>query len=151
MIKPIHYKTPLKETLGQLINLLIKQAEVSSLLVEQQKRNILSAKEQPVICYQEMLLTIGCFRWYLQGRLTSSIQKTCHQIKIASISWKYTEERANEIVRGFLPASSESAYTIAWNFWISDLATKCTWQRLTNHAYLIKESIAAQEIKGLAV
>ena len=71
--------------------------------------------------------------------------------KIASISWKYTEERANEIVRGFLPASSESAYTIAWNFWISDLATKCTWQRLTNHAYLIKESIAAQEIKGLAV
>ena len=143
MIKPIHYKTPLKETLGQLINLLTKQAEVSSLLVEQQKRNILSAKEQPVICYQEMLLTIGCFRWYLQGRLTSSIQKTCHQIKIASISWKY--------VRGFLPASSESAYTIAWNFWISDLATKCTWQRLTNHAYLIKESIAAQEIKGLAV
>lgn len=151
MIKPIHYKTPLKETLGQLINLLTKQAEVSSLLVEQQKRNILSAKEQPVICYQEMLLTIGCFRWYLQGRLTSLIQKTCHQIKIASISWKYTEERANEIVRGFLPASSESAYTIAWNFWISDLTTKCTWQRLTNHAYLIKESIAAQEIKGLAV
>lgn len=82
MIKPIHYKTPLKETLGQLT----KQAEVSSLLVEQQKRNILSAKEQPVICYQEMLLTIGRFRWYLQGRLTSSIQKTCHQIKIASIS-----------------------------------------------------------------
>ena len=86
LIKPIHYKTHLKETLGQLINLLTKQAEVSSLLEEQQKRNIPSAKEQPVICYQEMLLTIGCFRWYLQGRLTSLIQKTCHQIKIASIS-----------------------------------------------------------------
>lgn len=35
--QPIHYQTPFQEPLGQLINLLTKQAELSSLPVEQLK------------------------------------------------------------------------------------------------------------------
>ena len=35
--QPINYKTPFQEPLRQLINLQTKQAELSSLLVEQQK------------------------------------------------------------------------------------------------------------------
>ena len=45
--QPINYETPFQEPL-KLINLQTKQAELISLLVEQQKRNILPAKEPPL-------------------------------------------------------------------------------------------------------
>lgn len=61
---------------------------------------------------------------------------------------KYILGRANEIIKGFLAVNFENAYTEAQNFWISNLATPCTWLRPTNHTYGIGYRLRTEIVPG---
>ena len=77
----IYRESSTQETLRELINLQAKQAEISLLLVEQQKRNGLPAKEPPV-SFREMLSTTR----HLQLPLTRSSLETSNRTEIVYIS-----------------------------------------------------------------
>ena len=77
----IYRESSTQETLRELINLQAKQAEISLLLVEQQKRNGLPAKE-PLVSFREMLSTTR----HLQLPLTRSSLETSNRTEIVYIS-----------------------------------------------------------------
>ena len=106
--QPINYKTPFQEPLRQLINLQTKQAELSSLLVEQQKRNILPAREPPI--FSGNAFDYPAFMMVFDSIISENVSS--NKDHLYSLE-KYTVSRANEIVRGFVPVNSESAYTEA--------------------------------------
>ena len=106
--QPINYETPFQEPLRRLINLQTKQVELSSLLVEQQKRNILPAKEPPV--FSGNAFDYSAFMTASDSIISENVSSNTDLLYFLE---KYTVGRANEIVRGFLSVNSESAYTEA--------------------------------------
>ena len=105
--QPINYETPFQEPL-KLINLQTKQAELISLLVEQQKRNILPAKEPPL--FSGNAFDYQAFVTAFDSIISENVSLNKDHLDFLE---KYIVGRANEIVRGFLLVNSESAYTEA--------------------------------------
>ena len=106
--QPINYETPFQEPLRQLINLQTEQAELSSLLVEQQKQNILPAKELHV--FSGNAFDYSAFMTAFYSIFSENLSSNKDRLYFLE---KYTVGRANEIVRGFLAVNSEGAYTEA--------------------------------------
>ena len=106
---PCH-EGPARETctLRELINLQTKQAELSSLLVQQQKRNSLPAKEPPV--FSGNSFDYPAFITAFDSIISENVQSNKDRLYFLD---KYTVGKANEIVRGFLAVNSEDAYTEA--------------------------------------
>ena len=128
----IYRESSTQETLRELINLQAKQAEISLLLVEQQKRNGLPAEEPPV--FSGNAFDYPAFTTAFDSIISGNVQSNRDRLYFLD---KYIVGKANEIVKGFLAVNSEDAYTEDENFWTSDLATQFTWLRPTSHAYVI--------------
>ena len=103
------YREPsTQETLRELINLQAKQAEISLLLVEQQKRNGLPAKELSV--FSGNAFDYPAFTTAFDSIISGNVQSNRDRLYFLD---KYTVGKANEIVKGFLAVNSEDAYTEA--------------------------------------
>ena len=104
----IYRESSTQETLIELINLQAKQAEISLLLVEQQKRNGLQAKEPPV--FSGNAFDYPAFTTAFDSIISGNVQSNRDRLYFLD---KYTVGKANEIVKGFLAVNSEDAYTEA--------------------------------------
>ena len=104
----IYRESSTQETLRELINLQAKQAEISLLLVEQQKRNGLPAKEPPV--FSGNAFDYPAFTTTFDSIISGNVQSNRDRLYFLD---KYTVGKANEIVKGFLAVNSEDAYTEA--------------------------------------
>ena len=104
----IYRESSTKETLRELINLQVKQAELSLLLVGQQKRNGLRAKEPTV--FSGNAFDYPAFTTAFDSIISGNVQLNRDRLYFLD---KYTVGKANEIVKGFLAVNSEDAYTEA--------------------------------------
>lgn len=91
--------------LNTLANLQVKQTELGSLLVDQQRSFNLPIKEPPVFScdYFEYPSFITTF----DSIIASKVQTDKDRLFFLE---KYTEGKANEAIKGFLATSSDSAY-----------------------------------------
>ena len=103
----IYRESSTQETLRELINLRVKQAELSLLLVGQQKRNGLPAKEPPV--FSGNAFDDPAFTTAFDSIISGNVQSNRDRLFLD----KYTVQRANEIIKDFLAVNSEDAYTEA--------------------------------------
>ena len=97
----IYRESSTQETLKELINLQAKQAEISLLLVEQQKRNGLPAKEPPV--FSGNAFDYPAFTTAFDSIISGNVQSNRDRLYFLD---KYTVGKANEIVKGFLAVNS---------------------------------------------
>ena len=107
-VPTIYRESSTEETLRELINLQTKQAELSMLLVEQQKRNGLPAKEPPT--FSGNAFDYPAFTTAFDSIISENVQSNRDRLYFLD---KYTVGNANEIVKGFLAVNSEDAYTEA--------------------------------------
>ena len=104
----IYRESSSQETLRELINLQAKQAETRLLLVEQQKRNGLPAKEPPA--FSGNAFDYPAFTTAFDSIISGNVQSNRDRLYFLD---KYTVGKANENVKGFLAVNSEEAYTEA--------------------------------------
>ena len=92
-------------TLRDLVAIQTKQAQLSALIVDQQKMSSLPAQEPPVFSggYLEYPTFIAAFDAIISCKLTSN------KDKLYFLS-KYTSGKAREVVNGFLTLNSDSGY-----------------------------------------
>ena len=104
----IYHESLTQETLRELINLQAKQAELSLLLVEQQKRNGWPAKEPSV--FSENTFVYPPFTTAFDSIMSGNVHLNRDGLYFLD---KYTVGKANEIVKGLLAVNFEDAYTDA--------------------------------------
>ena len=94
-----------KETLKELISLQAKQTELSSLLIQQQKRINLPAKEPPV--FSGNAFDYPAFTTAFDSIISENVPSNKDRLYFLN---KYTAGKANEVVKGFLAVNSEHSY-----------------------------------------
>ena len=92
-------------TLQEIVSLQAKQAELSSLIINQQKISNLPIKEPPVFSgdYFEYPAFITAF----DSIICSNVPSNRDRLYFLD---KYTKGKANNVAKGFLAMSSDSAY-----------------------------------------
>ena len=92
-------------TLHEIVSLQAKQAELSSLIINQQKTSNLPVKEPPVFSgdYFEYPAFVTAF----DSIICSNVPSNRDRLYFLD---KYTRGKANNVVKGFLAMSSDSAY-----------------------------------------
>ena len=119
--------------LNELISLQAKQTELSSLLINQQNRINLPTKEPPI--FSGNAFDYPAFITAFDSIISENVPSNTDRLFFLN---KYTNGKANEVVKGFLAVNSEHKYTQKHrNSWISDLAIRPTWPRLVSHASVI--------------
>ena len=104
MSTTIYHESLTQETLRELINLQTKQAELSLLLVEQQKRNGWPAKEPSV--FSENTFVYPPFTTAFDSIMSGNVHLNRDGLYFLD---KYTVGKANEIVKGLLAVNFEDA------------------------------------------
>ena len=94
--------------LNELISLQAKQTELSSLLINQQKRINLPTKEPPV--FSGNAFDYPAFITAFDSIISENVPSNKDRLFFLN---KYTDGKANEVVKGFLAVNSEHAYTEA--------------------------------------
>ena len=96
-------------TLRDFVTLQAKQADLSALIVDQQRMSCLPAQEPPVFNgnYFDYPVFISAFDAIMSRRVTSD------KDKLYFLS-KYTTGKAHEVVKNFLMLNSEDGYAQAW-------------------------------------
>ena len=100
------YVSPdISATIREIVNLQAKQAELSSMIISQQKFTHLPVKEPPIFSGDpfEYPAFITAFDSIISANVPS------HRDRLFFLN-KYTKDKANEVVKGFLAMSSDSAY-----------------------------------------
>ena len=92
----------------ELVTLHAKQAELSTLLVQQQRASQLPAKEPPV--FTGDAFDYPAFTSAFDSIISSNVQSNRDRLYFLE---KYTRGKANEVVKGFLAVNSENAYNEA--------------------------------------
>ena len=92
-------------TLQEIVSLQAKQAELSSLIINQQKVSNLPVKEPPIFSgdYSEY----PAFATAFDSIICSNVPSNRDRLYFLD---KYTKGKANNVVKGFLAMSSDSAY-----------------------------------------
>lgn len=95
-------------TLRELVGLQAKQTELSSLLINQQKTSNLPVKEPPVFAGDpfDYPSFIAAFDSIICDKVSSNKDRLY-------FLEKYTKDKANDVVKGFLAVNSENAYSEA--------------------------------------
>ena len=96
------------DALKELITLHAKQAELSTLLVQQQRASQLPAKEPPV--FTGDAFDYPAFTSAFDSIISSNVQSNRDRLYFLE---KYTRGKANEVVKGFVAVNSENAYNEA--------------------------------------
>ncbi len=95
-----------ESSLRELINLQAKQTELSSLLIQQQRKIDLPAKEPPV--FTGNAFDYPAFITAFDSIISENVTSNKDRLYFLN---KYTDGKANEVVKGFLAVNSEHAYT----------------------------------------
>ena len=115
-LRPIHVSAQqfqsndVNTTLQEIVSLQAKQTELSTLIVNQQKMSHLPVKEPPVFSgdYFEYPAFVTAFDSIISSNVPSNRDRLY-------FLYKYTSGKANDVVKGFLAMSSDSAYERARN------------------------------------
>ena len=100
------YVSPdISATMREIVNLQAKQAELSSMMINQQKTTHLPVKQPPIFSGDpfEYPAFITAFDSIVSANVPSDRDRLFFLDK-------YTKDKANEVVKGFLAMSSDSAY-----------------------------------------
>ena len=92
-------------TLHEIVSLQAKQAELSSLIINQQKTSNLPVKEPPV--FSRDYFEYPAFVTAFDSIICSNVPSNRDRLYFLD---KYTKGKANNVVKGFLAMSSDSAY-----------------------------------------
>ena len=95
-------------TLQEIVSLQAKQAELSSLIINQQKISNLPVKEPPV--FSGDYFEYPAFATAFDSIICSNVPSNRDRLYFLD---KYTKGKANNVVKGFLAMSSDSAYVKA--------------------------------------
>ena len=92
-------------TMGEIVNLQVKQAELSSMIINQQKTTHLPVKEPPIFSGDPF--EYPAFITAFDSIISANVPSDRDRLFFLN---KYTKDKANEVVKGFLAMSSDSAY-----------------------------------------
>ena len=119
---PQFQENGINTTLPKIVSLQVKQAELSSLIINQQKISSLLVKELPV--FSRDYFEYPAFMTTFDSIICSNVPSNKDRLYFLD---KYTRGKANNIVKGFLAMSSDSAY---------DKARKMLDQRFGNPVHV---------------
>ena len=92
-------------TMREIVNLQAKQAELSSMIINQQKTTHLPVKEPPIFSGDPF--EYPAFITAFDSIISANVPSDRDRLFFLN---KYTKDKANEVVKGFLAMSSDSAY-----------------------------------------
>ena len=92
-------------TMREIVNLQAKQAELSSLIISQQKTTHFPVKEPPIFSGDPF--EYPAFITAFDSIISTNVPSDRDRLFFLD---KYTKDKANEVVKGFLAMSSDSAY-----------------------------------------
>ena len=100
------YVSPdISATMREIVNLQAKQAELSSMIINQQKTTHLPVKEPPIFSGDPF--EYPAFITAFDSIISANVPSDRDRLFFLN---KYTKDKANEVVKGFLAMSSDSAY-----------------------------------------
>ena len=100
------YVSPdISATMREIVNLQAKQAELSSMIINQQKTTHLPVKEPPIFSGDPF--EYPAFITAFDSISSANVPSDRDRLFFLN---KYTKDKANEVVKGFLAMSSDSAY-----------------------------------------
>ena len=100
------YVSPdISATMREIVNLQAKQAELSSMIINQQKTTHLPVKEPPIFSGDPF--EYPAFITAFDSTISANVPSDRDRLFFLN---KYTKDKANEVVKGFLAMSSDSAY-----------------------------------------
>ena len=106
------YVSPdISATMREIVNLQAKQAELSSMIINQQKTTHLPVKEPPIFSGDPF--EYPAFITAFDSIISANVPSDRDRLFFLN---KYTKDKANEVVKGFLAMSSDSAYKEARKF-----------------------------------
>ena len=100
------YVSPdISATMREIVNLQAKQAELSSMIISQQKFTHLPVKEPPIFSGDPF--EYPAFITAFDSIISANVSLDRDRLFFLD---KYTKDKANEVVKGYLAMSSDSAY-----------------------------------------
>ena len=103
--RPVLQRSDVNTAIQELVSLQAKQTELSSLIINQQKISHLPVKEPPV--FSGDYFEYPAFTTAFDSIISRNVPSDRDRLYFLD---KYTKGKANEVVKGFLAMSSDSAY-----------------------------------------